>query len=129
RRGGGEEILVLGVHRKTKRERGRSLTPAWFSGSSPNARSHARPWRRSSDSLRRIFFRAWMALRLRLTEGFSKCWRFLSSVRIPDFSTFRLKRRRAFSKLSSSRTCTNGIQTHLSSLVDWADPTRQAGAS
>src|SRR5215217_1216101 len=51
-----------------------------------------------------------MAFRLRFTEGFSKCCRLRSSVRIPDFSTLRLKRRRAFSKLSSSRTCTTGIQ-------------------
>src|SRR3954447_22443973 len=62
-----------------------------------------------------IFLRACTALRLRFTEGFSKCCRFRSSVKIPDFSTFRLKRRRAFSKLSSSRTCTTGI--HLTSLL------------
>ena len=68
----------------------------------------ARPSRFSSWTLRAIFFLACMALRLRFTEGFSKCWRFLSSVSTPAFSHLRLKRRSAFSKLSSSRTWTIG---------------------
>src|SRR6185295_1355744 len=66
-----------------------------------------------------------MVLRLRLTEGFSKCCRLRSSVRMPDFSIFRLKRRSAFSKLSSSRTCTTGIRNHLSSVRDRGRPSRK----
>ena len=67
--------------------------------------------RAASPARRRsIFLRACMTLRFRLTDGFSKCWRFLSSVRMPSFSHFRLKRRSAFSKLSSSRTCTTGMK-------------------
>src|ERR1700712_5949649 len=69
-----------------------------------------------------------MALRLRFTEGFSKCCRFRSSVKIPDFSTLRLKRRKAFSKLSSSRTCTTGIDTHLFSGTDRSAPRASGGA-
>ena len=69
-----------------------------------NRPRHAKPCLRSSASLRRAFFRAWASFRLRFTDGFSKCCRLRSSVSRPDFSTFRLKRRRAFSKLSSSRT-------------------------
>src|SRR3954451_10539975 len=75
-----------------------------------------------------IFLRACMALRLRFTEGFSKCCRFRSSVKIPDFSTLRLKRRKAFSKLSSSRTCTTGIDTHLFSLARIEAPPVLRGA-
>src|SRR5262245_47736529 len=76
-----------------------------------------------------IFLRACTALRLRFTEGFSKCWRLRSSVRIPDFSTLRLKRRNAFSKLSSSRTWTTGIRSHLFSFPDESAPQKAGGAS
>jgi hypothetical protein len=49
-------------------------------------------------------FRAAIAFFLRFMLGFSKCWRFRTSVRMPAFSHCFLKRRNAISKGSFSPT-------------------------